>query len=145
MLALLAITRAATDAAPAATIARLANQLWPFLLSALDARQASALPPAAAQPAADPDDVEAVEAAAIGLLVAVTLKLSESRFKPLFLRLQAWASVAPPDQPGRLTIRGAIGPGLAPCCSQTSACMAHTLSWNSWLASCTCATLLAHH
>ena len=36
----------------------------------------------------------------MALLLAVTLKLSEARFRPLFQRLLAWASVAPSDQPG---------------------------------------------
>ena len=94
MLALLEMGEAVTKAAPPATIARLASQLWPFLLVALDARQASA---AGSGQSADPG---AVEAAATALLVAITLKLSEGRFKPLFLRLQSWASVAPPDQAG---------------------------------------------
>ena len=97
------MAQAATEAAAPATISRLANQLWPFLLVALDARQAS-MAPSDSQPSPSGSDTDpaAVEAAATALLVAVTLKLSEARFKPLFLRLQAWASVPPPQQAGTL-------------------------------------------
>ena len=103
MLVLLSMAQAATEAAAPATISRLANQLWPFLLVALDARQASMAPSESpSSPSGSERDPAAVEAAATALLVAVTLKLSEARFKPLFLRLQAWASVPPPQQAGTL-------------------------------------------
>ena len=41
-----------------------------------------------------------VERAATAALVAATMKLSEAQFKPLFLRLLAWASAPPAGQPG---------------------------------------------
>ena len=40
--------------------------------------------------------LDEVEAAAVAAFVALTLKLSEGQFKPLFLRLLDWAGSAPP-------------------------------------------------
>ena len=39
-------------------------------------------------------DVHAIEGAGAGLLLALTMKLSEARFKPLFMRLMEWAASA---------------------------------------------------
>ena len=64
--------------------------IFAFLLRPLDVRQER------------PNNVsvERIETAAVECLVTLTLKLSELRFKPLFLRLLEWASVAPASQPG---------------------------------------------
>lgn len=63
-----------------------ADSLWGIALRALDLRLS--------RPAGVPR-VERAEVAAVRLLVKLTLKLSEARFKPLFLRLLDWAAVLP--------------------------------------------------
>ena len=68
------------------TAASNADALWAFLLRVLDVRRQ--------QPAAIAD-IPAIEAAALQLLTQLTLKLSEARFKPLFLRLLDWAATPP--------------------------------------------------
>jgi U3 small nucleolar RNA-associated protein 10 len=81
-----------------------------FLLRALDVRQR---PPAALAAAAAPaagfealeverraSGVAAVEAAAVGALEQLVMKLSEARFRPLFQRLLAWAAAPPAADPG---------------------------------------------
>ena len=43
-------------------------------------------------------DADLVENTAVGVLGSLTLRLSESRFKPLFLRLVEWCRASPSDQ-----------------------------------------------
>jgi len=62
------------------------EQIFRFLLRVLDVRALS--PPSLAGCEAD------VEASATSALVALTMKLTESRFKPMFLRLLEWAAAA---------------------------------------------------
>lgn len=68
-----------------------ADALFGFLQRALDVRQQ------APQSISDP---AAVEGAAVSVLVAATMKLSEKQFKPLFLQLLAWSSTPPAGLPG---------------------------------------------
>eukprot|EP00899_Mesostigma_viride_P004976 jgi/Mesvir1/1447/Mv14438-RA.1 len=51
---------------------------------------------------------EATEAAAISAFVALVLKLSENSFRPLFVRLQDWATSPPSEGPGSDDTRGHI-------------------------------------
>jgi U3 small nucleolar RNA-associated protein 10 len=91
-----------------------ADALFALLLRALDTRQrqleaaaagagAGEGAPAAGLGALRGGGAAAVEAAACGALVALVMKLSEARFKPLFLRLVDWAAAA-----------SAAGAGAAP-------------------------------
>ncbi|KAG2446493.1 hypothetical protein HYH02_008484 [Chlamydomonas schloesseri] len=86
--ALLDMVGAAAAAMEAKVAAQYADALFNFLLRALDVRQRRPAALAAHGDAA----LDAVEAAAVRALVALTMKLSEARFKPLFLRLLEWAS-----------------------------------------------------
>lgn len=63
-----------------------ADLLWGFILQVLDLRRA----PPPAVPVFQP-----VETAAVALLVKLTLKLSETQFKPRFLRFLDWAAALP--------------------------------------------------
>ena len=92
-MALLQMVSLAVGRMQTAVAASHAEALWSFLLHALDARQQHPGP-----------SVHLVEAAATELLVKVTLKLSEARFKPLFLRLLDWAAT-PPTLGETLTLR----------------------------------------
>ncbi|KAG2433890.1 hypothetical protein HXX76_008243 [Chlamydomonas incerta] len=85
---LLDMVGAAAAAMEAKVAAQYADALFNFLLRALDVRQRR---PAALVAHGDAA-VDAVEAAATRALVALTMKLSEARFKPMFLRLLEWAS-----------------------------------------------------
>lgn len=60
--------------------------LWGFILRVMELRQK--------QPPSIPV-FQAVEEAAVQLLVKLTLKLSEAQFKPRFLRLLDWAAAIP--------------------------------------------------
>ena len=75
------------------TAAANADAILAFLLQVLDVRRQQ--PEAIA-------DIPAIEAAAVQLLTQLTLKLSEARFKPMFLRLLDWA--ATPPLTGRLPL-----------------------------------------
>lgn len=86
--ALLDMVGAAAAAMEAKVAAQYADALFNFLLRALDVRQRR---PAALVAHSDAA-IDAVEAAATRALVALTMKLSEARFKPMFLRLLEWAS-----------------------------------------------------
>lgn len=83
------VERAVAAMAPA-TAAAHADALFGFLQRALGVRQRGGVAPA---------DADAIERAAAATLVAATMKLSEKQFKPLFLRLLAWASTAPAGEP----------------------------------------------
>lgn len=63
-----------------------ANAVWSFALKILTFRQ---------EPPENFTSVRAVEDAAIALVLALTLKLTEPVFKPLFLRLVDWAAQPP--------------------------------------------------
>ena len=89
--AMLAMLQTATESMPTAVAAEHAASIFDLLMRALDCRQQ---PPAAMQ------DVGRVEAQAVQVFVAATMKLSEARFKPLFLRLLEWASVPSLSRPG---------------------------------------------
>lgn len=71
-----------------ATAATMADQVFGLLRKALDTRREARF--------GDPADVEAVERAAAAALVATTMKLKDTRFKPLFLGLLEWA-LRPPS------------------------------------------------
>lgn len=92
--ALLQMVERAVAAMQPATAAAHADSLFGFLQQALDVRQRGDVSAA---------DADAVERAATATLVAATMKLSEKQFKPLFLRLLAWASTPPAGQPGTLS------------------------------------------
>jgi U3 small nucleolar RNA-associated protein 10 len=116
--ALLAIAREAAALMDARAAAAHHDALFDLVLRALDTRQRwllelaggapevvagggagasgrSTVPPTQPLSARLSDaDVHAVEQAAVQTLLAVVMKLSEARFKPLFLRLVEWASAA---------------------------------------------------
>ena len=94
---LLAMTIACLQRADAHTVASHADGIWTLLLRALDMRQCQLSGGSHAVHAAD---VEGVEAAVVEALLAAVLKLSETKFKPLFMRLLDWASSPPAATPG---------------------------------------------
>lgn len=55
------------------------------------------------RPATLAQQVPRVEEAVTRALVALTMKLNEARFKPMFLRLMEWAATAHEDDPGALS------------------------------------------
>ena len=63
-----------------------ADGIWSFSLKVLSFRQ---------EPPAGITAVRPIEDAAIALVLALTLKLTEPIFKPLFLRLVDWAAQPP--------------------------------------------------
>ncbi|KAF6260626.1 hypothetical protein COO60DRAFT_1700230 [Scenedesmus sp. NREL 46B-D3] len=71
-------------------LAATAGQQQPAAAGATDGPEAAAA--AAAVAAFGHAEVHAVEAAAVAALAALVMKLSESKFKPLFLRIVDWAS-----------------------------------------------------
>ena len=77
---------------PSAVAAEHADSIFELLRRALDCRQQQ---PAAMQ------DVGRVEGKAVQAFVAATLKLSEARFKPIFLRMLEWSSLSSQTQSGR--------------------------------------------
>lgn len=95
--ALLGMVSSAASHMDSKSAAAYHEQFFAFLLTALDARQQRLLP--AASPA-----LLQLEAAAVQALVSLVMKLSEARFKPLFLRLLDWAAPA----------SGAAGSGSGP-------------------------------
>ena len=109
-MALLAVVAACLARADPQAVASQADGLWAFLLRLLDVRQrlSSGQGPV---PAAQ---VAAVEGAAVEALVALALKLSEARFRPLFLRLVDWAGSPP-----------AATPGAPPCCAGAGGAHCH--------------------
>jgi U3 small nucleolar RNA-associated protein 10 len=69
-----------------ATAAANGDIVWTFALRVLTFRQ---------EPPAGLTSFRAVEEAALQLVINLTLKLTESRFKPMFLRLVDWAATPP--------------------------------------------------
>ncbi|KXZ53244.1 hypothetical protein GPECTOR_7g1138 [Gonium pectorale] len=95
--ALMEMVAAAATSMEPKVAAQYHELMFAFLLRALDVRQRRPPPLAAHGDAA----IDAVEAAATRALVALVMKLSEARFKPLFLRMLEWAStVSVPEGPG---------------------------------------------
>ncbi|KAK9810295.1 hypothetical protein WJX72_008160 [[Myrmecia] bisecta] len=88
--ALLAMVSTSVERMDAPTAAAHSDAIFGFLLRALDMRQ---------QRPAGITSLDATERAAIAALVAATMKLSEARFKPLFLRLLDWSSTPPSSDP----------------------------------------------
>ncbi|KAK9825496.1 hypothetical protein WJX74_001182 [Apatococcus lobatus] len=82
-IALLEMLQTATEGMPTAVAAEHADSIFELLRQALDCRQQQ---PAAVQ------DIGHIEQKAAQAFVSATLKLSEARFKPLFLRLLEWTS-----------------------------------------------------
>jgi U3 small nucleolar RNA-associated protein 10 len=93
--ALLGMVSSAASHMDSKSAAAYHEQFFAFLLTALDTRQQRLLP--AASPA-----LLQLEASAVQALVALVMKLSEARFKPLFLRLLDWAAPASGSGPGRV-------------------------------------------
>lgn len=93
--ALLDMLATAIGAMDAAAIASYHETVFAALLRALDSRRRAVLGADNAAEAAISADVQRMESAAVEALVELTLKLSESRFKPLFFRLLEWATAAP--------------------------------------------------
>ncbi|GFR47970.1 hypothetical protein Agub_g9794, partial [Astrephomene gubernaculifera] len=86
--ALLLMVASCASALEAKLAAQYCDQMFVFLLRALDVRQRR--PQALASHGETA--IDAVEGAAIRALVALVMKLSEARFKPMFLRMIEWAS-----------------------------------------------------
>ena len=87
---LLAMVQRTIEQMDPSTAAHHADLCFTFLLRALDLRQkrpASLLA------------LQSVEQGSVGVLLALTMKLSEVRFKPLFLRLLDWGVTPPAAQP----------------------------------------------
>ncbi|GIL54419.1 hypothetical protein Vafri_9956 [Volvox africanus] len=94
---LLNMVAAAVQGLEPKLVAQYGETTFAFLLRALDVRQRR---PSALVAHGD-TAIDAIEAAAISALVALVMKLSEARFKPLFLRLLEWGSTATiPEEPG---------------------------------------------
>ena len=87
---LLAMAQRTIEQMDPATAAQHADPCFTFLLRALDLRQK--------RPASLPA-LGAVEQGSVSVLLALTMKLSEAKFKPLFLRLLDWGSTPPAAQP----------------------------------------------
>ena len=87
---LLAMAQRTIEQMDPATAAHHADLCFTFLLGALDLRQK--------RPASLPA-LQSVEQGSVGVLLALTMKLSEARFKPLFLRLLDWGGTPPAAQP----------------------------------------------
>jgi len=88
--ALLGMLRLAIESMDCDDIASYHETVFLQLLRALDLRRLEATGPVVSAA------TDAVEAAALGALVELTMKLSETRFKPLFFRLVEWATVSAP-------------------------------------------------
>lgn len=82
--ALLQMVTAATESMDTKTAATYNEQVFLFLIRLLDVRTLA--PPALA------NHIHEAEAATTKALVALVMKLTETRFKPLFLRMVEWAS-----------------------------------------------------
>ena len=87
---LLAMAQRTIEQMDPTTAAHHADLCFTFLLAALDLRQKCPV----SLPA-----LQSVEQGSVGVLLALTMKLSEARFKPLFLRLLDWGSTPPAAQP----------------------------------------------
>ena len=94
---LLAMLTASLQTAHANTVSSHADSLWGFMLRVLDVRQRLSGGNEAPVPAGS---VASIEAAVVEAMVVAVLKLSEAKFKPLFLRLLDWASSPPAATPG---------------------------------------------
>ncbi len=92
MVELLQLTARTVEGLSSQNAAVHADIVWSFCLQVLTFRQ---------EPPAGISNVRPIEDAAIALLLAVTLKLTEITFKPLFLRLVDWA--AQPPSSGKCT------------------------------------------
>lgn len=88
--ALLGMLRLAIESMDSDAIASYHETVFLQLLRALDLRRLEASGPVLSIAA------DAVEAAALDALVELTMKLSETRFKPLFFRLVEWATASAP-------------------------------------------------
>ncbi len=100
-LALLSAVTLTVEKMDSKTAAAYHEQVFLFLLRALDVRALSPASLAATPSAASggssafsPRGIHEAERAAIAALVALVMKLTESCFKPLFLRLLDWAAAA---------------------------------------------------
>ena len=87
---LLAMAQRTIEGMQPAAAAQHADLCFTFLLKALDLRQK--------RPATLPA-LEAAEQGSVAVLLAFVMKLSEAKFKPMFLRLLDWASNPPAAQP----------------------------------------------
>ena len=87
---LLAMAQRTIEQMDPTTAAQHADLCFTFLLRALDLRQK--------RPASLPV-LQTVEQGSVGVLLALTMKLSEAKFKPLFLRLLDWGGTPPAAQP----------------------------------------------
>ena len=94
-MSLLAMVQRTVEQMDASTAAQHAEACYSFLLQALDIRQ---------RKPAQLSSVEGVERSSVAVLLGLTMKLSEAKFKPLFLRLLDWASSAPAADPGILQL-----------------------------------------
>ena len=83
---LLQLTGRLVDMLDSATASAAGDAVWSFALRVLAFRQESP---------AGLGSVRHVEEAALHLVMSLTLKLTESRFKPMFLRLVDWAATPP--------------------------------------------------
>lgn len=95
---LLHLTGHLVDTLDTAAAATSGDAVWAFALRVLAFRQDS--PPGLGS-------VKPLEEAALKLVMSLTLKLTEGRFKPMFLRLVDWAATPPssgqyPDSPTRV-------------------------------------------
>ncbi len=88
--ALLAAVTACVQRMDAATAATHSDAIFTFILQALDVRGPTGITSHAAVRGHEHE----VESAAVQTLVTLTLKLSEVQFRPLFLRLLEWATLA---------------------------------------------------
>ena len=88
---LLAMAQRTVEQMDPLTAAQHADTIFTFLLKALDLRQ---------KRPADLPHLDVAEQGSVAVLLALTMKLSEAKFKPLFLRLLDWASSPPSAQPG---------------------------------------------
>eukprot|EP00967_Tisochrysis_lutea_P057298 scaffold72635_cov19-Tisochrysis_lutea.AAC.3 len=122
--ALMRMVAAAAAGMEASVAAAHHEAIFGFLLRALDVRHT-------APPALRGFEPEA-EQAAISALVALVLKLSEARFKPLFLRLLEWATL-----PAISTAGGGRTRDKMLCLSATAflsfACSAIVMKASNWL------------
>ena len=91
---LLQLTGRLVDILDSAAAAAAGDAVWGFALRVLAFRQ---------EPPAGLGSMRPVEEAALQLVMSLTLKLTESSFKPMFLRLVDWAATPPASgQPVRI-------------------------------------------
>lgn len=89
---LLAMAQRTIEQMDAVTASQHSDACFTFLLRALDLRQ---------KRPAHLSGLDAIEQGSVAVLLALTMKLSEAKFKPLFLRLLDWAATPPAAQPGQ--------------------------------------------